>query len=205
MDRVERLQPFRWHRRPLKVKLLSTLLYHCGLSYRVVAYALRGESRFSHESVRLWSKRLGEAFPKPEARRRRLLALDETKLKLAGQQFYLWACIDVHAKEVLALRVSWARSNLDAELFLRRVLEACLNKPMVLVDRGPWYTQALQDAGLRWRHVTFGQRNRIERWFGVLKHRTKRFYNSFPHHSTMRSVQTYLETYAAWYNLLTKT
>ncbi|MEM2905481.1 MAG: hypothetical protein QW057_03320 [Candidatus Bathyarchaeia archaeon] len=47
---------------PLEVKLLSTLLYHCGFSYRVAAYALRGESSLSHESVRLWPRRLGEAF-----------------------------------------------------------------------------------------------------------------------------------------------
>lgn len=54
--------------------------------------------------------------------------------------------------------------------------------------------------GMRWRHVTFGMRNRVERWFGVLKARVKRFYNNFPNNSTIQSVRTFLETFTAWYN-----
>ncbi|MEM2961080.1 MAG: hypothetical protein QXU67_05685, partial [Candidatus Bathyarchaeia archaeon] len=56
-----------------------------------------------------------------------------------------------------------------AEALLRRVLEACTNKPLILVDRGPWYPEALRSLGLKWRHMTFGMRNRVERWFGILK------------------------------------
>lgn len=59
--------------------------------------------------------------------------------------------------------------------------------------------------GLRWRHVTFGMRNCIERRFGTLKARTKRFYNNFPYNSTVQSLRTFLETYIAWYNTLLKT
>jgi hypothetical protein len=40
-------------------------------------------------SVRLWFKRLKEAFPKPEIRRRRVVALDEAKLKLSGKQLFV--------------------------------------------------------------------------------------------------------------------
>ncbi|MEM2922262.1 MAG: DDE-type integrase/transposase/recombinase, partial [Candidatus Bathyarchaeia archaeon] len=120
VDGVGRLGVFRWNRRPLRVKVLSTLLYYSGLSYRVVAKVLRGEAEFSHEAVRLWFHRLKEALPKPKRRRRRVIAVDETKLKLKGQQLYVWAAVDVKAKEVLACRVSWTRSILDAEAFLRK-------------------------------------------------------------------------------------
>jgi len=203
VDGVGRLGVFRWNRRPLRVKVLSTLLYYSGLSYRIVAKVLRGEAEFSHEAVRLWFHRLKEALPKSKRRRRRVIAVDETKLKLKGQQLYVWAAVDVKAKEVLACRVSWTRSILDAEAFLRKVLEACSNRPLILVDRGPWYPEALRSLGLRWRHQTFGLRNRIERWFGNLKARTKRFYNNFPHNSTIKSIKAFLETYIAWYNTLT--
>ncbi len=37
-------------------------------------------------------------------RRRRLVALDETRLRDAGQQFHVWAAIDVKTKELLAIR-----------------------------------------------------------------------------------------------------
>lgn len=170
VDRVERSGVFRWNRKPLKVKTLSTLLYYSGLSYRVVARVLRGLARFSHESVRLWFRRLRKAFPRPERKCRSLVAVDETKLKLCGEHLYVWAAIDIKTKEVLACRVSWTRNIMQAE--------------------------ALRTLGLKWRHVTFGMRNRIERWFGILKARTKRFHNNFPKNSTIKSVKTYIETFA---------
>ena len=204
VDRVERSGVFRWNRRPLKVKVLSTMLYYSGLSYRVVARVLRGLAKFAHESVRLWFRRLKGAFPKPYQKRRRVVAVDETKLKLSGEQLYVWAAVDVKTKEVLACRLSWVRNIMVAEAFLRKVLEACVNKPLILVDKGPWYPEALRSLGLKWRHVTFGMRNRIERWFGVLKARTKRFYNNFPNNSTIQSIKTFMETFIAWYNTLLK-
>lgn len=80
--------------------------------------------------------------------------------------------------EVLAIRASRTGSSLDAYIFLRKVLRTCMGKPLILVDKGPWYPWALNRLGLRWEHVTFGMRNRIERWFRTLKRRTKVFYNN---------------------------
>lgn len=205
VDGVERSGVFCWNRKPLKVKVLSTVLYYSGLSYRVTAHVLRGLACFSHESVRLWFRRLKTAFPKPERRRRRVVAVDETKLKLGGKQLFVWAAVDVKTREVLACRISWQRNIMQAEAFLRRVLEACSNKPLILVDKGPWYPEALTGLSLKWRHVTFGMRNRIERWFGTLKARTKRFYNNFPNNSTIQSIKSFMETFTAWYNRLLKT
>lgn len=49
------------------------------------------------------------------------------------------------------------------------------------VDKGPWYKPALERLGIPWEHETFGPRNPIEQWFGILKHRVKRFYVRWPH------------------------
>jgi len=46
-------------------------------------------------------------------------------------------------------------------------LRACANKPLILVDGGPWYPWALERLGLQWLHVTFGERNGIEHCFGM--------------------------------------
>jgi len=205
VDRVERSGVFCWNRKPLKVKALSTLLYYSGLSYRVVAGVLRGFARFSHESVLLWFRRLRKAFPKPKRKCRSLVAVDETKLKLRGEHLFVWAAIDTKTKEVLACRVSWTRNIMQAEAFLRKVLETCTKKPLILVDKGPWYPEALRTLGLKWRHVTFGMRNRIERWFGTLKARTKRFHNNFPNNPTIKSAKTYIETFDTRCNALPKT
>ena len=42
----------------------------------------------------------------------------------------------VKRKELIAHRVSWARSSLDALIFLGEALKACISK-LVLVDKGP--------------------------------------------------------------------
>jgi len=137
LDRVQVLRVFKRNRKPLRVKILATSLYHAGLSYRVTAGFMGFEAEFSYEAVRLWRNRLEEAVPKPQRRYRPVIAVDETKLKRSGEQLYIWAAMDVEAKEILALHVSWTRSSLDALLFLQDALKLCTNKPLVLVDKGP--------------------------------------------------------------------
>ena len=39
----------------------------------------------------------------------------------------------------------------------------CIDKPIVIVDRGPWYRWALDRIGLEYRYERFGLRNTIER------------------------------------------
>ncbi|MEM2904664.1 MAG: hypothetical protein QW057_00635 [Candidatus Bathyarchaeia archaeon] len=70
-----------------------------GLGYRDIAYRLRVVS-VSHEAVWKWVKRLEGFTLEVEPRERRLIALDETKLKDAGRQFYVWAAIDVGTLEL---------------------------------------------------------------------------------------------------------
>ena len=106
VDKVEQSEVFHWNRKPLKVKVLSTMLYHSGLSYRIAAKSLKSLAEFTYESVRLWFRRLKTAFPKPKNKQRKVVAVDETKLKLNGEQLFVWAAIDVKTKEVLTCRVS---------------------------------------------------------------------------------------------------
>jgi len=49
---------------------------------------------------------------------------------------------------------------------------------VIVVDRGPWYPWALRRLGIEYFHETFGERNRVERWFRKLKNRTRRLYNN---------------------------
>jgi transposase-like protein len=53
-------------------------------------------------------------------------------------------------REVLAVKVSYTRSSLDAEILLKQVLQYCENKPLILVDHGPWYVDALEKLGLEY-------------------------------------------------------
>jgi hypothetical protein len=38
----------------------------------------------------------------------------------------------------------------------------CTNKPLVIVDRGPWYRWAFERLGLEYRHERLGMRNRVD-------------------------------------------
>jgi transposase-like protein len=54
-----------------------------------------------------------------------------------GKHVFVWAAIDVDTRELLAVCASYQRSSLNSYIFLRKVLKACTNKPLILVDKGP--------------------------------------------------------------------
>jgi transposase-like protein len=149
----------------------------------------------SRESVRIWVHRFSSLF-RPSRRVRRLVAVDETVLKVSGRTCYLWAEIDVNTDEVLAVYASRGRGIPSAIKFLRKVLDSCEGKPVIVVDRGPWCRWALDRLGITYFHETFGKRNRIERWFREMKNRTKRFYNNV-NSKTLKSLEELVTAIAA--------
>jgi transposase-like protein len=197
LDSFSRL--FRHHRYSPLEKLCSVILFIAGLSLRDVSerFCLTFASR---ESVRIWAHRSSSLF-KPSKRVRRLVAVDETVLKINGRICYLWAAIDVDTNEILAVYASRGRGIPNAIKFLKMVLRSCDGKPIVVVDRGPWYRWALERLGITYFHETFGNRNKIERWFRELKNRTKRFYNN-ANSKTLKSIEEIATAVAIVHNLV---
>jgi transposase-like protein len=197
LDSFTRL--FRRHRYSPLEKLYSVILFIAGLSLRDISerFCLTYASR---ESVRIWAHRSSSLF-KPSKRTRRLVAVDETVLKINGQICYLWAAIDVDTNEILAIYASRGRGLPNAIKFLKMVLRSCDGKPIVVVDRGPWYRWALERLGITYFHETFGNRNKIERWFRELKNRTKRFHNNV-NSKTLKSIEEIATAVAIVHNLV---
>jgi putative transposase len=139
------------------------------------------------ESVRIWVHRFSYFFM-PFRRVRRLVAVDQTVLKVKGQICYPWAAIDVDTNEILTVCASRGRGILSAIKFLKKALDSCEGKPTIVVDRGPWYRWALDRLGITYFHEAFGNRNRAERWFREMKDRTKRFYNDV-NSKTLKSLE----------------
>ncbi|MEM0482883.1 MAG: transposase [Nitrososphaerota archaeon] len=83
-------------RYPSWVRGLAVRMYVEGLSLRRVAEVL-GELGFrvSHESVRRWFLRAGEAFSLVDRRRRGPIAVDETVIRNLVRRAYLWAAREV--------------------------------------------------------------------------------------------------------------
>jgi transposase-like protein len=71
-------------------------------------------------------------------------------VKLHGLRAYVWAAVDVDSGEILAIYASWSRNILIAMEFLRMVLGRCINKPVIVVDRGPCYRWDLERLGLKY-------------------------------------------------------
>jgi transposase-like protein len=198
LDRLSGL--FRFNRYSLVEKAYSVLFHVVGLSLRDLSerYCVTNASR---ESVRRWFHRFSKIFS-VERRFRNTIAVDETVVKMHGLRAYVWSAVDVDSGEILATYASRSRNILIALKFLRIVLDRCLNKPLIIVDRGPWYRWALEMLGLKYQYQTFGIRNAVERFFGYIKQRTRRFYNNINTRS-IKSIEDYATAIAIIRNLTT--
>jgi transposase-like protein len=136
-----------------------------------------GLEPISKSAVHYLAKKVSKIRVAKEPRYGRCIAVYETKLRVKKSYVYIWSAVDVDSKELLALEASYGRSSLNAPSFLKKALGMCTDKPLVLVDKGPWYRWAFERLGLEYRHERFGIRNRVERFFRYLKERTVVFHH----------------------------
>ncbi|MFB6187925.1 MAG: hypothetical protein ABEI86_13815, partial [Halobacteriaceae archaeon] len=52
------------------------------------------------------------------------------------------------------------------------------------------------------RRETWGERSLVEGWFGLLKYRTRLFYNRFFHYSSWKSVDRWVKAFVAFHNAI---
>jgi transposase-like protein len=122
------------------------------------------------------------------------IAVDETKLRVKKSY------VDVDSKELLALEASYGRGCLNALAFLKKALKMCTNKPLVIVDKGPWYRWAFER--LEYRYERFGMRNRVERFFRYLKERTMVFHHKLSardHVQGITNLKLFLSLFTLYY------
>jgi putative transposase len=196
IEKVEEGDIFCRERTPTAVRVFGALTYHAGASYRKAA-ALFG---VSHEALRQWYLQLEPLF-QPPRRERPVVAVDETKVNVDGRYVYCWVAVDVQTFEIVHPDVTPGRSSLDALLFLKPVLERCRGKPLLLVDRGPWYDWSLETLGCRFQKETWGTRSLIESLFFVVKYRLWRFWKRFPYRSSVESTRRWCRAFAAIHNV----
>lgn len=139
IEEIKAKKVFRRNKKRGELKVLSVLLYFYGLSLRKTSNFLTIFEQISHESVRLYYHKLKKILKPPERKKRRLIAVDEAKLKLKNKQIFVWSAIDVDTKECLFIWATDGRTSFHAYVFLKKVLKYCENKPEIVVDRGFWY------------------------------------------------------------------
>jgi transposase-like protein len=187
------------------VKVLAVLdyMFHggCRKVSKVLSMALEPISK---SAVHYLAKNVSSIKVSREPRYSRCIAVDETKLSVKGIYVYVWSAVDVDSKELLALEASYGRSSLNALAFLKKALKMCTNRPLVLVDRGPWYRWAFERLGLEYRYERFGMRNRVERFFRYLKERTIVFHHKMSardHIQGINNLKLFLTLFTIYYQV----
>jgi len=153
---VEELGVFERNKVPLELKILGLAFYIQLSSLRRAARALSEVQRVSKTAVWKWVKKFSEKVNvNPSRVVRRLIALDETCVKVNGLEYWVYAAIDVDRNEIISMRVYPSRNALASGQFIREALEYCEGKPMFIVDNAPWLKQALEDLGLPYNAELF--------------------------------------------------
>ena len=162
----------------IEIKVAAIAMYLLSSSLRRIALLLNvGKS-----TVHYWIDRFKDVLDsktKVEVKKLAIarIAVDETILKYNGRKCYLFAALDVERNKIVHLKVYPARNALTAYSFLKEVLKICEVEELIL-DRGPWYRDALQRLGVRFKHETFGERSLVESVFSSFKQRAKIFFCS---------------------------
>ena len=94
------------------------------------------------------------------------IALDETVIRINGQQFWLYAAVDPETNKFLHMRLFTTTTTALTQQFLRELREKHdVENAVFLVDHAQHLAAALQRAGLRFQTVRHGNRNAVERVF----------------------------------------
>ena len=105
------------NRKQMRTRALGILMYHYGLSLRKCRSILSDFEDISHESIRKWYHKTYTLFTVGKCYRE-TVAVDETKVKINGRLYILWAGIDVKTWEVLVVWVTKGRASIDARPFV---------------------------------------------------------------------------------------
>jgi len=102
---AERLRPFERNRVPLNLKVLGLAMHFQTSSLRT-ARVLSEYCRVSKTSVWKWIVKLRERLKiSLEKKPRRLIAVDETCVKVNGQQYWVYSALDIDKNEIISMRV----------------------------------------------------------------------------------------------------
>ena len=195
LDFVER------ERTPSELMKLGIRLHLAGLSLSNIISELEnfGVQR-SRKAVHDWVQK-ADLQPASDASPDHI-ALDETVIRVNGQQYWLYAAANSKTNRYLHIRLFTTTTTALTQKFLREFCEGYdVSEAVFLVDHAHHLSAALNRAGLRFQTVRHGNRNAVERIFREIKRRTSSFSNSFSHVDPA-TVETWLKSFAVWWNSL---
>jgi putative transposase len=154
-------------------------LYFSGLSLRKTSQQLSQFIKRNHVSIWKWIQRYK---PRKIFQKRRKVSefiIDETLLKVGNQYAWLWIAIDSIDKVILDIHISFERTILIAETFIKDLVKKYGKHP-VSTDGGTWYPQACKFLNMNHHLHSSYEKSMIERTIQYIKDRTESFDDYFP-------------------------
>ena len=122
MKVLETKNVFERRRKTTKTRALGIFLYHVGVSTRNCSEVISSFEPVSHEAIRQWYHKVQYLF-KTGKTFRRIVAVDETKIKFQGKWYILWAAIDIEKGDILGAWITQGRASIEAYSFLKTCFE----------------------------------------------------------------------------------
>ena len=188
---------FKRSRTPSRYIYYALHLYFSGLSLRKTSEHLLPFIKRNHVSIWNWIQHY-----KPEKlfhRKRKIydFIVDETLIKVGNELVWVWIAIELEDKTILGIRISYERSMLVAEQFMRSLVSKYGKHP-VSTDGGTWYPQACKFLKLRHHiHLPY-EKSIVERTIQYVKDRTESFDDYFPCRGEVRCK---LEHISNWFRM----
>jgi putative transposase len=128
------------------------------------------------------------------------VAVDETVIRVNGEQYWLYAAVNPATNEFLHVRLFQTLTTQLTLLFFRELREKQqVEQATFLVDGAQHLPTALARLGLRFQYVRHGNRNSVERVFREVKRRTSSFANAF-RNAKLETAESWLQAFAVWHN-----
>ncbi len=182
-------------------------LYFSSRSYRFASKSLEQITKRTHVSIWKWVQKYAKLTDRFVIGRRRIkeIFVDETLLKVDGQNYWLWLAYEPNLHVCLLFHLSRERTIFVCYQFFRRIRTRFGNKP-IFTDSAHWYNDACR--WLRLKHVIYGTelKNIMERFIQQIKDRTECFDDNFPcrtHKCDRQHVDNWLRLYLLYLHMKT--
>ena len=195
LDFVEKVET------PIEIMELGVELHLAGLSLSNIKNVLRNRGwERARSTIHNWIKKTNFE-PEPDLNPDKI-SLDETVVKVNGEHYWLYGAVDVETGKALHIELYPTRNMIYTKKFLYKLKEKySINNCLFLVDGAPWLHASLKDLELKFKHITFGDRNPVERYFQEIKRKTGKFYNCFSN-ADPKTADDWIKTQAWFINQL---
>lgn len=157
-------------------------LYFNSRSYRSASKSLQAITKRSHVSIWKWIQKYSKYADKFKVDRHLVkeIFVDETLVKIDGQNYWLWIAYEPNIHSCLLFHISRERTIFVCYQFFKQIRTKFGRRKPIYTDGSYWYNDACK--WLRLKHIIYGTelKNIIERFIQQIKDRTECSDDHFP-------------------------